>query len=138
MAFKKPVNLKYQVDCGPKNVDFKSLASFFETIFSALMNKQLKQDQLIANGQEFTVLLAELGFHYGRICNKAGNSTEALAVFDKLLKLQEVKTIAKMDILNYKYLHRFVVVFSLESSYFVELYYKISNSRISSADVIWK
>ena len=74
---------KFQVDCGPKNVDFKTLASFFETIFSALMNKQ---EQLIANGQEFTVLLAELGFHYGRICNKAGNSTEALAVFDKLLK----------------------------------------------------
>ena len=45
-----------------------------------------KQEQLIANGREFTVLLAELGFHYGRICNKAGNSTEALAVFDKLLK----------------------------------------------------
>ena len=83
MAFKKPVNLKYQVDCGPENVDFKSLASFFETIFSALMNKQ---GQLIVNGNEFTVLLAELGFHYGRICNKAGNSTEALAVFDKLLK----------------------------------------------------
>ena len=51
------------------------------------MNKQLKQDQLIANGQEFTVLLAELGFHYGRICNKAGNSTEAFAVFDNLLKI---------------------------------------------------
>ena len=71
------------MDCGPKDVDFKTLASFFETIFSALMNKQ---EQLIANGQEFTVLLAELGFHYGRICNKARNSTEALAVFDKLLK----------------------------------------------------
>ena len=74
---------KFQVDCGLKNVDFKTLASFFKTIFSALMNKQ---EQLIANGREFTVLLAELGFHYGRICNKAGNSTEALAVFDKLLK----------------------------------------------------
>ena len=74
---------KFQVDCGLKNVDFKTLASFFETIFSALMNKQ---EQLIANGREFTVLMAELGFHYGRICNKAGNSTEALAVFDKLLK----------------------------------------------------
>ena len=98
---------KYQVDCGPKNVDFKSLASFFETSFSALMNKQ---EQLVTNGREFTVLLAELGFHYGRICNKAGNSTEALAVFDKLLKLQEVKTIAKMVILNYKYLHKFVAV----------------------------
>ena len=72
------------MDCGPKNVDFKSLASFFETIFSALTNKQ---EQLIVNGREFTVLLAELGFHYGRICNKAGNSTEALAVFDKLLKI---------------------------------------------------
>ena len=76
--------LKYQLDCGPKNVDFKSLASFFETIFSALTNKQ---EQLMVNGREFTVLLAELGFHYGRICNKAGNSTEALAVFDKLLKI---------------------------------------------------
>ena len=31
---------KYQVDCMPKNVDSKSLASFFETIFSALMNKE--------------------------------------------------------------------------------------------------
>ena len=72
------------MDCGPKNVDFKSLASFFETIFSALTNKQ---EQLIVNGREFTVPLAELGFHYGRICNKAGNSTEALAVFDKLLKI---------------------------------------------------
>ena len=72
------------MDCGLKNVGFKTLASFFETIFSALMNKQ---EQLIANGQEFTVLLAELGFHYGRICiNKARNSTEALPVFDKLLK----------------------------------------------------
>ena len=59
---------KFQVDCGLKNVDFKTLASFFKTIFSALMNKQ---EQLIANGREFTVLLAELGFHYGRIiCNK--------------------------------------------------------------------
>ena len=77
IAFKKPVNLKYQVDCGPKNVAFKSLASFFETIFSALMNKQ---EQLIVNGQEFTVLLAELVI-------RAGNSTEALAVFDKLLKI---------------------------------------------------
>ena len=75
---------KYQVDCGPKNVDFKSLASFFETIFSALMNKQ---EQLVTYGREFTVLLAELGFHYGRICNKGGNSTEALTVFDKLLKI---------------------------------------------------
>ena len=72
------------MDCGPKNVDFKSLASFFETIFSALTNKQ---EQLIVNGREFTVPLAELGFLYGRICNKAGNSTEALAVFDKLLKI---------------------------------------------------
>ena len=44
------------------------------------------QEQLIANGREFTVLLAEIGFHCGRICNKAGNSREALAVFDKLLK----------------------------------------------------
>ena len=74
---------KFQVDCGSKNVDFKTLASFFGIIFSALMNKQ---EQLIANGREFTVLLAELEFHYGRICNKAVNTTEALAVFDKLLK----------------------------------------------------
>ena len=72
------------MDCGPKNVDFISLASFFETIFSALTNKQ---EQLMVNGREFTVLLAELGFHYGRICNKAGNSAEALAVFDNLLKI---------------------------------------------------
>ena len=98
---------KFQVDCGPKNFDFKTLASFFQTILSALVNKQ---EQLIANGQEFTVLLAELGFHYGRICNKAGNSTEALAVFDKLLKIAGRKTTAKMDILNYKYLHKFVAV----------------------------
>ena len=40
-----------------QNVDFKTLTSFYETIFSALMNKQ---EQLTANGQEFTVLLAEL------------------------------------------------------------------------------
>ena len=72
------------MDCGPKNVDFKSLASFFETIFGALTHKQ---EQLIVNGREFTVLLAELGFHYGRICDKAGNSTEAFAVFDNLLKI---------------------------------------------------
>ena len=52
MAFKKPVNLKYQVDCGPKNVDFKSLASFFETIVSALMNKQ---EQLIVSGRELII-----------------------------------------------------------------------------------
>ena len=39
---------------------------------------------MIVNGREFTVLLAELGFYHGRICNKAGNSTEAMAVFDKL------------------------------------------------------
>ena len=75
---------KYQVDCRPKNVDFKSLASFFEIIFSALMNKQ---EQLIANGRKLTVLLPELGFHYGSICNKAGNSTAAWAVFDKLFKI---------------------------------------------------
>ena len=83
---------KFQVDCGLKNVDFKTLASFFETIFSALMNKQ---EQLIANGQEFTVLLAELGFHYGRICNKAGNSAEALAVFDNLLKIAGIENHCK-------------------------------------------
>ena len=71
------------MDCGPKNVDFKSLAIFFETIFSALTHEQ---EQLIVNGRDFTVHLAELGFLYGRICNKARNSTEALAVFDKLLK----------------------------------------------------
>ena len=29
---------------------------------------------------------SQLNFLYGSICNKAGNSTEALAVFDKLLK----------------------------------------------------
>ena len=83
---------KFQVDCGPKNVDFKTLASFFEIIFSALMNKQ---EQLSANGQEFTVLLAELGFHYGRICNKARNSAEALAVFDKLLKTAGIENHCK-------------------------------------------
>ena len=74
---------KFQVDCGPKNVDFKTLASFLETIFSALMNKK---EQLVANGREFTVLLAELEFHCGRVCNKAVNATEVLVVFDKLLK----------------------------------------------------
>ena len=45
-----------------------------------------KQEQLIANGREFTILLAELDFYYGSICNKAVMTTEALVVFDKLLK----------------------------------------------------
>ncbi|CAH3148581.1 unnamed protein product [Porites lobata] len=54
-----------------------------------------KQEQLIANGQEFTVLLAELGFHYSRICTKAGNSAEALAVFDKLLKTAGIENHCK-------------------------------------------
>ena len=42
---------------------------------------------------------------------RAGNSTDALALFDKPLKLREMKIIAKMGILNYKYLHKFVAVY---------------------------
>ena len=74
---------KYQVDCGQKHVNFKSLASFFETIFNALVSKL---DQLVTNGRDAMLLLVELGFHYGRICNKAGSPIEALLVFDKLLE----------------------------------------------------
>ena len=47
------------------------------------------------DGNFNTVLLAELGFHYGRICNKARNSTEALAVFDKLLKTAGIENYCK-------------------------------------------
>lgn len=75
---------KYQIDCGQKNVDFKTLASFFECIFDMLM---VKTEQLITNGKDSVLFLVELGFHYGRICSKAERSTQALNVFDKLLEI---------------------------------------------------
>ena len=85
------------MDCGPKNVDFKSLASFFETIFSALTNKQ---EQLIVNGREFTV---------GFVIRLETQQTLWLCLINGL-KFGYMKTIAKMGILNYKYLHKFVVL----------------------------
>ncbi|KAJ7380134.1 Separin [Desmophyllum pertusum] len=76
---------KYQMDCGQKNVNFKTLACFFESVFNALMTKS---EQLIANGRDSMLLLiVELGFHYGRICCKAERSTQALDVFDNLLEI---------------------------------------------------
>ena len=75
---------KYQIDCGQKNVNFKTLASFFESIFDVLM---VKVEQLITNGRDPVLMLVELGFHYGRICCKAERSTQALNVFDKLLEI---------------------------------------------------
>ena len=70
------------MDCGPKNVDFISLACFFETIFSALTNKQ---EQLIVNGREFTVLLAELGFIMAEFVIRL--ETQQKLLFDNLLKI---------------------------------------------------
>lgn len=75
---------KYQVDSGQKNVNFKSLAGFFKSIFDALLSRT---EQLISAGKDSLLLLVELGFHFGRICSKGGSSTQALAVFDKLLEL---------------------------------------------------
>lgn len=75
---------KYQIDCGQKNVNFKLLASFFESVFEILM---VKTEQLVTNGRDPMLVLVELGFHYGRICCKAERSTQALNVFDKLLEI---------------------------------------------------
>ena len=75
---------KYQIDCGQKNVNFKMLASFFESVFEILM---VKTELLVTNGRDSVVVLVELGFHYGRICCKAERSTKALNVFDKLLEV---------------------------------------------------
>ena len=75
---------KYQLDCGQKNVNFNYLASFFESVFNKLM---VKFEQLITGATDSVLFLVELGFHYGRICSKAGNSTRALDVFDKLLEM---------------------------------------------------
>ena len=74
---------KYQIDCGQKNVNFKMLASFFESVFEVLVVKT----ELITNGRDSLLVLVELGFHYGRICCKAERSTQALNVFDKLLEI---------------------------------------------------
>ena len=75
---------KYQVDCGQKGVNFKSLVGFFESVFNVLLTKT---EQLVSNGKDSLLPLVELGFHYGRICGKAGSSMQALVVFDKLLEL---------------------------------------------------
>ena len=75
---------KYQVDCGQRSVNFKYLECFFESIFNVLLTKT---ELLSSNGKDSMLLLVELGFHYGRICNKAGSSTQALVVFDKLLEI---------------------------------------------------
>lgn len=83
---------KYQIDCGQKNVNFKMLASFFESVFEVLM---VKTEQLIANGRDSVLVLVELGFHYGRICCKAERSTQALNVFDKLLEIARKATHSK-------------------------------------------
>lgn len=74
---------KYQMDCGQKGVNLKSLASFFESIFNVVLTKT----EVIGNGRDSLLFMVELGFHYGRICNKAGSSTQALDVFDKLLEI---------------------------------------------------
>lgn len=83
---------KYQIDCGQKNVNFKMLASFFESVFEVLM---VKTEQLITNGRDSVLVLVELGFHYGRICCKAERSTQALNVFDKLLEIARKATHSK-------------------------------------------
>ena len=75
---------KYQIDCGQKNVNFKMLASFFESVFEVLI---AKTEHLVTNGRDSVLVLVELGFHYGRICCKAERSTQALNVFDKLLEI---------------------------------------------------
>ena len=75
---------KYQLDCGQKNVDFKYLTNFFESVFNKLM---VKFGQLIIGCLESILFVAELGFHYGRSCSKAGMSMQALDVFDKLLEI---------------------------------------------------
>lgn len=83
---------KYQIDCGQKNVNFKMLASFFESVFEVLM---VKTEQLITNGRDSVLVLVELGFHYGRICCKAERLTQALNVFDKLLEIARKATHSK-------------------------------------------
>ena len=75
---------KYQIDCGQKHVNFKILASFFESVFDVLL---VKSEQLTTNGRDPVLVLVELGFHYGRICCKAERSTQSLNVFDKLLEI---------------------------------------------------
>ncbi|XP_068670254.1 separin-like isoform X2 [Montipora foliosa] len=77
---------KYQLDCGQNNVNFKCLASFFESLFNVVLSKTEKE---ISGGKDSLLLLAELGFHYGRICSKAGMATQALTVFDKMLEICE-------------------------------------------------
>ena len=83
---------KYQIDCGQKNVNFKMLASFFESVFEVLM---VKTEQLNTNGRDSLLVLVELGFHYGRICCKAERSTQAANVFDKLLEIARKANLAK-------------------------------------------
>ena len=77
---------KYQVDCGQKNVNFEYLASFFESIFNVVISKT---ECLIHGGKDSLYLLVELGFHYGRICGKAGMSAQTLTVFDKMLDISQ-------------------------------------------------
>ena len=77
---------KYQVDCGQKNVNFEHLASFFESIFNVVISKT---ECLIHGGKDSLYLLVELGFHYGRICGKAGMSAQTLTVFDKVLEISQ-------------------------------------------------
>ena len=75
---------KYQIDCGQKSVNFKTLASFYECIFDMIM---VKREQLTTNGRDSVLVLVELGFHYSRICSKAELAAKALNVFDKLLEI---------------------------------------------------
>ena len=80
---------KYQMDCGPKNFSHKTLASFFESVFNTLV---ARREQLMINnsdGNEVLLSFVELGFHYGRICYKAGKPQDSLAVFGKLLEVTE-------------------------------------------------
>ena len=77
---------KYQVDCGQKNINFEYLASFFESIFNVVISKT---EWLMQGGKDSLYFLVELGFHYGRICGKAGKSVQALTVFDKMLGISQ-------------------------------------------------
>ncbi|XP_027041497.1 uncharacterized protein LOC113669627 [Pocillopora damicornis] len=47
----------------------------------------VKFGQLIIGCLDSILFVAELGFHYGRSCSKAGMSMQALDVFDKLLEI---------------------------------------------------
>lgn len=58
--------------------------NFFESVFNKLM---VKFEQLITGGIDSILFVAELGFHFGRSCNKAEMSMQGLDVFDKLLKI---------------------------------------------------